>query len=99
MLGGLVFLIQKRPEHLITNGRGLVYVSLAGLSAFLIDYFALKTYASGLSVTVGGPIIIGGSIAVATLIGFIIGDSITGFKILGLLLLVAGATILATVQQ
>lgn len=95
ILGGLVWFFQKHPNQYVTDWRGWLFLILAGLMAFLIDFFALKTYGSGLSVTIGGPIIIGGSIAVATIIGFLIGDSITATKVLGILLLAGGAVILA----
>lgn len=98
ILGVLVFWLQRKPEQLVTNPKGIIFVVLAGLMAFLIDYFALKTYGSGLSVTVGGPIIIGGSIAVAIILGFLIGDAISAIKIFGLLLIMAGAAILAAHQ-
>lgn len=61
-----------------------------------IDYFALKAYSSGISISVVGPIIIGGSIAVASIIGFFLGDSVTLLKILGLLLVVGGSAILVS---
>lgn len=74
--------------------KGILFAVLAGISALAIDYFALKAYGSGLSVSVGGPIIIGGSIAIASAIGFFLGESITVYKILGLILVIAGSAIL-----
>ena len=70
---------------------------LAGVSAFLLDLFALQAYSKGLTISVGGPIIIGGSIAIATIAGFLMGDSITALKVFGLLLLMSGAVLLASV--
>jgi transporter family protein len=98
LLGGLVWLFQKHPDQYVTNWKGWLFLILAGLAAFLIDFFALKTYGSGLPVTIGGPIIIGGSIAIATLIGFLMGDSVTAIKLFGILLLASGAAILAMYQ-
>jgi len=40
---------------------------LAGLSVLLADFFILKAYKQGVQISVGGPIIIGGSIVVVTL--------------------------------
>lgn len=68
---------------------------IAGILAFFIDFFALKAYAGGLPLTIGGPLIIGGSMAVATTIGFILGDVVTLTKLLALLLLFVGAILLA----
>ncbi|MEA2097478.1 MAG: hypothetical protein U9P70_00120 [Patescibacteria group bacterium] len=72
---------------------------LAGVCALAIDYFALKAYGSGLAISVAGPIIIGGSIAVAVLIGFFLGESITAVKIIGLLFVIVGSGILAIVSK
>ncbi|MFA6047699.1 MAG: EamA family transporter [Parcubacteria group bacterium] len=74
--------------------KGILFAVLAGISALAIDYFALKAYGSGLSVSVGGPIIIAGSIAIASVIGFFLGESVTILKIAGLVLIIAGSAIL-----
>jgi len=93
---GLAFLLPKiKSTTLYTNPKGIVFAVLAGVCALTIDYFALKTYGSGLQISIGGPIIIGGSIAVASLIGFFLGESITLMKIVGLVLVIAGSAILA----
>jgi len=55
----------------------------------------LRAYGSGLAVSVGGPIIIGGSIAIAAIIGFFLGESFTWMKALGLLLVISGSAILS----
>jgi multidrug transporter EmrE-like cation transporter len=55
----------------------------------------LKSYGTGLTVSVAGPIIIGGSIAVAAIIGLFLGESLTLMKVLGLILVIGGASILA----
>ncbi|MBI3384613.1 hypothetical protein HY030_00260 [Candidatus Gottesmanbacteria bacterium] len=72
---------------------------MAGICALGIDYFALRTYSSGLSISIGGPIIIGGSIAVASVVGFLLGDSLTFLKILGLILIIFGSAILASFSK
>lgn len=99
LFGLLTIIAQPTQFRLETNQKGLIFLALAGICAFLIDFFALKTYAAGLPVTIGGPLIIGGSIAVAVMIGFWMGDTITAAKIFGLLLLAAGASILAAVSH
>lgn len=79
----------------MNNWKGIVFVVLAGIAAFFIDFLALSAYSKGLSVSVGGPIIIGGSIALATIIGFFMGDSISLLKIVALILIISGSGILA----
>ncbi|MBI2669289.1 hypothetical protein HYX14_05605 [Candidatus Woesearchaeota archaeon] len=96
---GLIFLLPKiKTTTLYSNPKGILFAVLAGVCALAIDYFALKAYGSGLALSVGGPIIIGGSIAIAALIGFFMGDSITLMKVLGLLLVIVGSGILAAVS-
>ncbi len=74
---------------------GVFFVALAGIFAFGADYFTLKSYSSGLEISIIGPIIIGGSIAIATIVGFILGDKITLLKILGIAMVIGGASILS----
>jgi uncharacterized membrane protein len=95
VLGGIIFFSKFKQEQLYSNPKGIIYLVLAGISAFFIDFLALKAYSGGLSVAIGGPIIIGGSIAIAVIIGFIMGDSISISKIAGILFLILGAAILA----
>lgn len=94
-----LFMFQKKSGTLIPGKTGLLFILLAGIAACLIDYFTLKTYNSGVSITVGGPIIIGGSVAVAALIGFVLGETFTWMKLLGIALVIAGSAILAAFQK
>ncbi len=93
LLGAAIFLIQRTPVQF--TGRGILYVVLAGAAALAIDFFALKAYSSGTDVSVAGPVIIGGSIAVASLLGFLMGEPVTAKKFLGAVLVVAGVVLLS----
>ncbi|MDP3043150.1 MAG: hypothetical protein Q8N21_01995, partial [bacterium] len=65
---GLIFLLPRiKSTTLFFNPKGILFAVLAGVCALAIDFFALKAYGSGLAVSVAGPIIIGGSIAIATI--------------------------------
>ena len=99
VLGLILLLPRIKTTILFSNAKGILFAALAGVCALAIDYFALKAYGSGLAVSVAGPIIIGGSIAVAALIGFFLGESITIVKVLGLILVIAGASILAAFSK
>ena len=96
ILGLVLFLPQLKSITLYTNPKGIMFAVLAGVCALGIDYFALKSYGSGLQISVAGPIIIGGSVAVASTIGFFLGDSVTLPKILGLGLVIIGSVLLAS---
>ena len=98
ILGLIFFLPRIKTTTLFSNPKGIVFALLAGVCALAIDYFALKSYGSGLAVSAGGPIIIGGSVAVAAVIGFFLGESITLLKIVGLVLVIAGSGVLASIS-
>ena len=98
ILGSILLFPKIKTVKLYSSPKGILFSVLAGLCALAIDYFALKAYSSNLAISITGPIIIGGSIAVASLIGFFLGESVTFIKLFGLLLVVLGATILATVS-
>ena len=94
---GIALLLPKiKSTQLYSDSRGLVFAVLAGMCALGIDFFALKAYGTGLDVSVGGPIIIGGSVAIAAFVGFLLGESFTLAKLLGLALVIAGSGILAS---
>lgn len=95
ILGAILIVPRLQTTTLFTNPKGILFAVLAGACALAIDFFALKTYGSGLQVSIGGPIIIGGSIAVAVFIGFLLGDSVTLVKVLGLTFIIAGSALLA----
>ncbi len=99
IFGSIFFFTRARGEQLITDNKGILFIVLAGISAFCLDYFVLQAYAKGLPLSIGAPVIIGGSMAIAVTIGFFIGESITTAKIIGILLTVAGGVILASVSQ
>jgi bacterial/archaeal transporter family protein len=93
---GLFFLIPGiKSKHLVSNPKGIIFIALAGVCAFAIDYFALKAYGSGLKVSVGGPMIIGGSVIVATIIGFFLGDAFNLIKICGITLVAIGLVLIS----
>ncbi|OGH17092.1 MAG: hypothetical protein A3C30_01800 [Candidatus Levybacteria bacterium RIFCSPHIGHO2_02_FULL_40_18] len=97
IFGGIIFLFNMKGVQLFSDIRGIIFVVLAGIAAFFIDYLALQAYSKGLSLTIGGPIIIGGSMAVAVLIGLLLGEPLTAIKILGIILIVIGGIVLASI--
>ena len=97
ILGTIVLIMKFKNVELVSSPKGLYFAVAAGITAFLIDYFALTAYSKGLSINIGGPIIIGGSIAIAALIGFFLGDSVTPQKLLGIGLVLVGAIVLSSI--
>ena len=98
IFGGIVFLFNMKGIQLFSNPKGIFFIILAGVAAFFIDFLALQAYSKGLSLTIGGPIIIGGSMAVAVAIGFLLGEPITIMKVLGIALIVIGGVVLTAIS-
>jgi transporter family protein len=98
-VGALIFL------PMISNGfpkvsfKAVVMCMLAGLSVLLADFFILKAYKQGVQISIGGPIIIGGSIVVVTLMGLFLGEKMTLLKAASILMIVCGASILGSLSR
>lgn len=97
LLGSILLFPQLNLVSLYSNPRGILFAMIAGACALAIDFFALKAYASGTQVSVIGPLIIAGGVAVASLIGFFLGESFTWIKLAGIVLVIVGSGILAAV--
>lgn len=93
--GLLLFLPTLRSGRPEASAQAVLLCAGAGLAVLLADYFILKAYKEGLPVSIGGPIIIGGSILVVTLAGLFLGDRMSWLKALSILMILCGATILA----
>ena len=95
ILGLPILLLTTESSKWVSHPKGIIFLVLAGLCAFGIDFFVLRAYATGLPISIGGPLVIGGSIAVAVIASFFLGDTFSAQKILGIGLIVAGAVILS----
>lgn len=95
MLGAVILLPRLKTKELVSDPKGILFVVLAGVCAFFIDFLALSAYSKGLPMSVGGPIIIGGSMAIATIVGFFLGETLDFLKLVALFLIIIGAAILA----
>ena len=100
VLFGFIFIVPGlRLGNLECTNKGLLLVAIAGALAFAIDYFALKAYGSGLPISIGGPIIIGGSMGLASIVGLALGEPISLMKVVAILLIGTGASILAALSS
>jgi transporter family protein len=97
-VGALILLPVLKSGPVQFTPRGTVLVMLAGLSVLSADYFALKAYNSGLPVSIGGPIVIGGSILVVSLAGVLAGEGLTLLKAVSIIMILVGASILAALS-
>jgi transporter family protein len=94
----MFLLFRMKSITLFTHSKGILFAALAGVCAFLFDVFALRSYSSGLPVSIGGPLIVGGSIVVTTMLGFLLGESLVLMKVVGIALVIAGSCILASLN-
>jgi len=97
--GALIFLPVASSGFPKVSFKAVVMCMLAGLSVLLADFFILKAYKQGVQISIGGPIIIGGSIIVVTLMGVFLGEKITLLKALSILMIVSGASILGSLSR
>jgi len=94
-----LLLFQYKSGMILVSKKGLLFLALLGVAAFCTDYFALRMFASDFPLSVGGPILIGGSVALASIIGFFLGETITIQAVAGVVLVTIGAALLSTVAR
>jgi len=97
--GALIFLPVVSSGFPKVSFKAVGMCMLAGLSVLLADFFILKAYKQGVQISIGGPIIIGGSIIVVTLMGVFLGEKMTLLKALSILMIVSGASILGSLSH
>jgi transporter family protein len=97
--GALIFLPVISTGFPKVSVKAVVMCMLAGLSVLLADFFILKAYKQGVAISIGGPIIIGGSIVVVTLAGLFLGEKMTLLKAGSILMIVCGASILGSLSR
>ena len=97
--GALIFLPVVSSGFPKVSFKAVGMCMLAGLSVLIADFFILKAYKQGVHISIGGPIIIGGSIIVVTLMGVFLGEKMTLLKALSILMIVSGASILGSLSH
>jgi bacterial/archaeal transporter family protein len=95
-VGTLIFLPMLSAGFPKVSLKAVGLCMLAGLSVLLADFFILKAYKQGVQISIGGPIIIGGSIVVVTLMGLFLGEKMTWLKAISILMIVSGASVLGS---
>jgi len=69
---------------------GTALLVLCGLCVFMVDYFSMRAYETGLEVSVGAPIVASGAILLPAVIGPMLGDRVSAAKVVGIVLIGAG---------
>lgn len=78
------------------TGRGLLLATLAGIAIGLVEVLAFFIYGRGVTVAVGNPLIVGGSLIVTTGIGvLLLRESVSAVQTLAIALIAGGVLLLA----
>lgn len=96
LLGAAVLLVLKMMDSpMVVSQKGLWFAVLAGVMVGLAEITSFFLFSRGVAASVGVPIIIGGSIVVAVLLGLVfLGETLTPMHYLGISLVLAGVVIL-----
>lgn len=95
---GAAWLLRLRllGQPLAFSGKGLGLVALAGLSVGLAEVLTFVVFRRGVPASVGTPVIVGGSVLLAALLGLVgLRESLTPGQGAGLVLVVVGVGLLA----
>jgi len=83
-------------QPLAVSGRGLGLAALAGLSVGLAEILTFVVFSRGVPASVGTPVIVGGSVLLAAVLGLaVLRETLTLSQLGGLGLIVAGIGLLA----
>ena len=99
IIGLTLLATQIRETTLEYSTRGITLLLFAGVCVFSVDYFNLRAYGTRLPVSIGAPIFMGGTIMIASLAGMLLGEGFSGRKILGIVLVVSGVLLLASLSE
>lgn len=95
---GAAWLIYLKVNHVHTevNSKGIWLSILAGVFVGLAEIFSFLVFSKGVPASAGIPVIIGGSVLIAAVIGFFwLKESLTLTNVLGLILIVGGIWLLS----
>ena len=95
---GAVWLLKLKlqGQPLTLSGPGLALAALAGLGVGLAEILTFVVFQRGVPASVGTPVIVGGSVLLAAVLGvLLLREALTPAQAGGLLLIVAGIALLA----
>lgn len=88
--------LKLQGQPLAVSGRGLGLAALAGLGVGLAEILTFVVFRRGVPVSVGTPVIVGGSVLLTALLGLVVlREALSWSQAGGLLLVVAGIALLA----
>jgi transporter family protein len=88
--------LKLQGQPLVVSGKGLALAALAGVSVGVAEILTFVVFSRGLPASVGTPVIVGGSVLLAALLGLVVlREALTLSQAGGLVLIVAGIALLA----
>ncbi|PJC37157.1 hypothetical protein CO046_02070 [Candidatus Peregrinibacteria bacterium CG_4_9_14_0_2_um_filter_53_11] len=96
LVGGAILLILKFSHApLAISQKGIAYAALAGVMVGLAEITSFYMFSKGVSASIGVPLVIGGSILVAAVLGlFFLRETIMPLHYLGIALIIGGVVLL-----
>lgn len=95
---GVAWLIYLKINHVHAEvtSRGIWLAVLAGIFVGLAEIFSFIVFSKGVPASAGVPVIIGGSVLMAAVIGFLwLKESLTLTNVIGLILIIGGIWLLS----
>jgi transporter family protein len=99
IIGLMLLATQVRQTTIEYSTRGITLLLFAGVCVFSVDYFNLRAYGARLPVSVGAPIFMGGTIMIATIVGMLLGEDVSGKKVVGIGLVLSGVLLLGSLSE
>ncbi|MGI4822587.1 MAG: EamA family transporter [Janthinobacterium lividum] len=88
--------LKLQGQPLVVSGKGLTLAALAGVSVGIAEILTFVVFSRGVPASVGTPVIVGGSVLLAALLGLVVLREALSFgQAGGLVLIVAGIALLA----
>jgi bacterial/archaeal transporter family protein len=94
--GGYLAYLKLSGRELAVSGGGLGFASLAGVAVGLAEILTFVVFARGAPVALATPVIMGGSVLVAALVGVaLLGERVGLSQVAGILLVAGGIALLS----
>jgi transporter family protein len=88
--------LKLQGQPLVVSGKGLALAALAGVSVGIAEILTFVVFSRGVPASVGTPVIVGGSVLLAALLGLVVlREALSLGQAGGLVLIVAGIALLA----
>lgn len=101
VMGGILFFLLRIGNNapLQMSQKGFIYAVLAGIFVGLAEIATFVVFSKGIPVSIGTPIIIGGSVLITSILGiFFLKESFSLLQGLAVVLIIGGIVLLTTTK-